>query len=614
MSSIKDITETVFSGHRVYSFVTMVVVWAGIQVVFWRWWFTPIDKGDPYLYWSLTFIIFMMNTSMALMTLSRCVRMRHVKLDLPPPEGKNVIMATSFVPGSEPVEILEKTLKGMLAQKYPHDIWVCDEGGNEQESAKVRKLVASFNKDLSEKYAIKEHACCYFADHANRGEVPEGYFDLQDAPINIRYFCRFGIPQYQQDSGKFQKKTKYGNYNSLLDFVEKNASKDFDILIQMDTDHVPVEGYLERMISPFSCEEVAYAAASSIPWRGIEKNWHNRGRLEQSTLVESMFLMRDTCYGYPMIEGSHVGYNIKKLKDIGGYATTRAEDIAHTYAFCAKDQEENGGYKGVYVHNAIALGESTPSFEVSMKQEMAWSESVGRLFVEKYFNYAKKMSFFHKIRTFSLALYYVVSTVPYLFLTAIPFVMVLFGVSGPSISYQAFFSYYAVLLFSCMFPVLWVKFSGLIKPSGLTLKPWNYPFLELSRWPWLLYAFFKGVVIASFKHRQFFRVTPKKDKARFDTKLLYPYLILAMGGWLSMAAYYLMYEEIPQLHQVMWVVIVSYIYSVLIMFITVMDVMRLKNDGNSLVQVSQSLGSPIFITLCTVLFNAYLPYFIYFNG
>jgi hypothetical protein len=48
----------------------------------------------------------------------------------PPQAGWHVAVATTFVPGAESLEMLEDTVKALVAMAYPHDTWVLDEGND----------------------------------------------------------------------------------------------------------------------------------------------------------------------------------------------------------------------------------------------------------------------------------------------------------------------------------------------------------------------------------------------------------------------------------------------------------------------------------------------------
>src|SRR5262249_11442561 len=145
-------------------------------------------------------------------------QMKRPNPSLPLPMHLRVAMATSFVPGSESLEVLERTLRAMKAQRgIQADVWVLDEG-----------------------------------------VVPE----VQDlaSTLECYYFIRKHILRYQQPNWPFKAKYKAGNYNAWLDMV---GYQNYDVLVQLDTDHAPAPTYLQEILRPFSYPGVSYVAAPS---------------------------------------------------------------------------------------------------------------------------------------------------------------------------------------------------------------------------------------------------------------------------------------------------------------------------------------------------------------
>src|SRR3990172_3901421 len=60
----------------------------------------------------------------------------------PPTPGWSIAVATTFVPGAEPLGMLEETVTALAALAYPHDTWVLDEGDDEEVKALCRRLGA----------------------------------------------------------------------------------------------------------------------------------------------------------------------------------------------------------------------------------------------------------------------------------------------------------------------------------------------------------------------------------------------------------------------------------------------------------------------------------------
>src|SRR5688572_6683174 len=92
---------------------------------------------------------------------------------LAPEAGMRVAAVTTFHPGSEPLEMLERTVQALVAMRYPHDTWVLDEGDTGEVKALCKRL-------------------------------------------GVQHYTRLHKPEYQGQAGPFQAETKHGNYNAWL--------------------------------------------------------------------------------------------------------------------------------------------------------------------------------------------------------------------------------------------------------------------------------------------------------------------------------------------------------------------------------------------------------------
>ena len=113
-----------------------------------------------------------------------------------PTSGLRVAFITTFVPGSESLDMLRRTLASMMAADYPHDTWLLDEGDNPEVRILCRQL-------------------------------------------GVRHFSRSGIVEYNQASGRFLARTKAGNHNSWY----AQYAGQYDIVAQVDTDFKVRQGF-----------------------------------------------------------------------------------------------------------------------------------------------------------------------------------------------------------------------------------------------------------------------------------------------------------------------------------------------------------------------------------
>jgi cellulose synthase/poly-beta-1,6-N-acetylglucosamine synthase-like glycosyltransferase len=168
--------------------------------------------------WSGTHFMFLLLFGTVLLELAvwelrwAALPLMRVPRTTPAASGWRVATAVTFVPHVESVEMLEETVRAIIAIEYPHDTWVLDEGDD------------SAVHDLCKR-------------------------------LGARHFSRRHRPQYQAESGRFKARTKYGNYNSWL---EEHGYENYDFVVAFDSDHIPRPDYLHHVLGYFDDESVAY--------------------------------------------------------------------------------------------------------------------------------------------------------------------------------------------------------------------------------------------------------------------------------------------------------------------------------------------------------------------
>jgi hypothetical protein len=83
-------------------------------------------------------------------------------------------VATTFVPAAESIEMLEETVRALVAMDYPHERWGLDEGDDDGE---VKALCAR---------------------------------------LGAYHFSRKNLQQYHTARGAFESRSKHRNYNAWL--------------------------------------------------------------------------------------------------------------------------------------------------------------------------------------------------------------------------------------------------------------------------------------------------------------------------------------------------------------------------------------------------------------
>jgi cellulose synthase (UDP-forming) len=242
---------------------------------------------------------------------------------MPPSPGWRVGVATTFVPEGESFEMLERTVRALVAMDYPHETWVLDEG----DDLRVRALCAR---------------------------------------VGARHFSRKGIERYQQPSGPLEARTKHGNYNAWLDAI---GYERYEIISAFDPDHVPEPHFLTRVLGYFDDPAIGYVQAAQI-YYNQSASFIARGAAEETYTYYSSIQMSSYAIGYPIVTGCHNNHRATALEEVGGFAAHEADDLLITMNYRA------AGWRGVYVPERLAAG-LTPVDPVGyLTQQRRWAQSV----------------------------------------------------------------------------------------------------------------------------------------------------------------------------------------------------------------------------------------------
>lgn len=241
----------------------------------------------------------------------------------PATPGRKVAAVTTFVPGIEPLELLEQTLKALVALDYPHDTWVLDEGNDDR----VKQLCAA---------------------------------------VGAIHFSRLHYLHYQTEVGMFRKASKHGNYNAWLHEV---GFERYDIMAAFDPDHVPDRVFLSKVLGYFDDLKIGYVQAAQV-YSNQQASFIARGAAEETYDFYSSVEM--ACYGkgFPLIIGCHNTHRLYALRECGGFASHDADDLLLTLLY------QNRGWQGVYVPEVLARGLAPVDWPTYLNQQRRWTRSV----------------------------------------------------------------------------------------------------------------------------------------------------------------------------------------------------------------------------------------------
>lgn len=480
------IDRRVIRGRDLLIYGGLVAAWLTANVVFWSWWLQP----EHIVTWPRMIVASIaIAYDLTLMPAVFIFFLWQMKKPDPiaPPAGLRVAMATAIVPSSESLSVLARTLAAMTAVEYPHDNWVLDEGGD----PRVRRL------------------CEEFGAH---------------------YWSRAGVPEFNQEEWPFQAKTKSGNYNSWFSTV---AYDDYDYIVQLDTDHAPVPSYLDEVLGYFCDPNVSYVAMPSIYWN--LDDWTSRGSSEQSQVFQGPIQMG--YYGWaktPMIIGSHAAYRVEHLKEIGGFAPSRAEDHLDTLRFAQH------GHTGVFVPKNLASGLGPHNISDYLLQEHQWAFSIAQVLM-KYGRQKGQLNWKQRCVFLFSELWYGLFSLTYLVLFALPLFALATNRPIVDVPFFMFVLFSLPIILVSIIGLVWGHRQGWFRPGTHFFLSWQGIVLAVARWPIVLVALVNAVISVVFRGGKFtYVVTPKGAraiKARDMLRVVSPYIGLGALTLASSFAY-----------------------------------------------------------------------------
>jgi len=359
--SVEKVNE--MTGWQKLSFLTLVILALYFAFRYVSWWFEPQHLPFNYVHTNL-YINLVVNIALfsilsfavfagLFIKMASWVTLLSMSTPKPvkPMKGLKVAFVTCFVPGNEPVSLLKTTLKAMTEVEYPHDSWVLDEGDDDEVKALCKEL-------------------------------------------GVNYFTRKGIKKYNASTGSFRARTKAGNLNSWRDQHEKN----YDIVAQIDMDHVPEKDYFNKTLGYFKDPTVGFVGMPQI-YQNL-KNWVAKGAAQQTYFFYGPILKGLFGSDIPFLIGTSHVYRVDAMREINGYTTVIAEDhITGLYM-------HGMGWKSVYVPEILARGNGPTSWASFFNQQMRWSYGMYEILFYHALHLLPKLPLLQRVNYFLLQLYY----------------------------------------------------------------------------------------------------------------------------------------------------------------------------------------------------------------
>lgn len=357
---------------------------------------------------------------------------------IPVKPGWKVGVATTFVPGSEAIEMLEETIRALASLNYPHDTWVLDEGNDPQ----VKSLCVA---------------------------------------LGVLHFSRKDRPKYQMKNGVFQQKTKYGNYNSWLYEVGFDC---YDIIVNFDPDHVPSQNFLEEVLGYFNDPDIGYVQVAQA-YYNQKTSFIAKGAAEETYWYYSVYQQYCHSFGHPIVTGCHTAHRGTALKAVGGFASHDADDLLITFFYRAL------GWKGVYIPRILARGLTPVDWEGYLKQQLRWARSVLDIKLWIYPKIVKKFTLKERFISAMHGIHYLHRGISALVGIIMLAFMLFTGSMPTSVNYSSLMSFSGLwfILISC--DLYQQKFFlDCREERGLH---WRAHLLMMAKWPYFLLALCQAI-------------------------------------------------------------------------------------------------------------------------
>jgi len=178
-----------------------------------------------------------------------------------------------------------------------------------------------------------------------------------------------GIAAWNTASGPYRAKTKQGNENSWRAAHEVG----YDIVGQMDPDHVPEPWFLERTVGYFTDSDTAFVVAPQIYGNG-DRSWIARGAGQLESIFQALVQRGVNGMGAPLLIGTNHLYRTKCWQQIGGYQDAIIEDHLTAMAVYGAVNPATGNRWRRRLHpDILAVGEGPTMFTDWFVQQMRWS-------------------------------------------------------------------------------------------------------------------------------------------------------------------------------------------------------------------------------------------------
>lgn len=453
--------------------------WLAALYIFWTWWLAPEHR--------LSIFGLVVNSSILayvsgfpVFFIVSANRLRRVNPALAVP-----LMRVAFVvthAPSEPWPVARSTLTAMLEQDYPlpYHVWLCTEQPTEEITS-------------------------WCSDH------------------QVRISSRAAEASYHRATWPRRTKCKEGN---LAYFYDHWGYRSYDVVAQLDCDHVPAPGYLAQVVRPFSDPAIGYVAAPSICDANAESSWAARGRVHKEATFHGPFQLGHSDGLAPLCIGSHYAVRTRALRDIGGIGPDLAEDFSTTFLLNA------AGWHGAFAIDAEAHGDGPTTFAAMTVQEFQWSRSLTTMLFGLVPLNLRLLSWPMRLRfIYALSYYSLLASTTIAGLALAP-VAAVTGQPWINVNYFTFLGHFWLISIWVILIAALLRRRGLLRPLHAPLVSWENWLYSLSRWPYVALGIGAAALQFIRPRPVTFKVTPKSSAGleMLSAKLTVPFVIISLAS------------------------------------------------------------------------------------
>lgn len=466
----------VLSPGQRYVIAVLTLGWCIAFVAFWIWWLQPEHNvGWPGLLLNSVLLFYLSYLPSYFLVVVN--RLRTIDPGVPVPVVRTAFAVTKAP--SEPWPVARTTLQAMLAQEFPHsyDVWLCDEDPTQE-------------------------VLQWCSRHG------------------VRISTRRGIADYHQPQWPRRTRCKEGN---LAYFYDTAGYRDYDIVAQLDCDHVPAKNYLAEMVRPFADPGVGYVAAPSMCDTNTTTSWSARGRLHREATFHGPVQLGHSDGLAASCIGSHYAVRTEALASIGGVGPELAEDFSTSFLLTS------AGWKSTFAYTAEAHGEGPHTLAAMVTQEFQWSRSLVMLLINTVPHHLGRLPWPLRIRFLFALSYY-----PLLALTtttglAMTVIAAVSGAPWVDVNYIEFVVRWMALNVFMLAITAFIRRQGLLRPAKAPIISWENWMYAFVRWPYIAWGVCAAVLQTVRPSSINFRVTPKTTGGLepLPARIVLPYAIIS---------------------------------------------------------------------------------------